>query len=493
MYYLSVVAVFKNESHILEEWLQHYIYHGVDHFYLINDGSTDEFMSIIQRHQDRITLFNNTVQFDNVGRQSKIYNTYVLPLKQHSKWFAVVDLDEFLYCPTGIIDLKDVLRNYEKYTKIKIDWHSFGSNNHLYQPSSVVEGFTRRAPCKEGDKWYSYKMIVRNDELRSFGIHEHTSTGEQFHARGVLVINHYQLQSLDWFLRIKGTRGDVNRYYDANQLQRNKEHFEKTDNNEIDDLLLYEQNKHMIDNIKRAQIHTQSDDVTVVLTACNRPRHLDATLASFVKMNTYPIQDIYIIDDSGAIGCNDSVVAKYADKLPIKHIYNPRNIGQVESIDKVYSYVRTKWIFHCEEDWQFLQPGFIEKSMNVFCENPDEKIYTVWLRPHNSTSGHPIVKDDLGRGYYLMKKDYIYKHYNEIMVWAGITFNPGLRKTVDCLRWHPYYTKCDKAIAKGKEYVGEYAINAKYRDDGYYAMILADPSGHVTHIGWGHHIPRFWD
>ena len=32
-----IVAIFKNESHILEEWIQHYIKEGVQHFYLINN------------------------------------------------------------------------------------------------------------------------------------------------------------------------------------------------------------------------------------------------------------------------------------------------------------------------------------------------------------------------------------------------------------------------------------------------------------------------
>jgi hypothetical protein len=210
-------------------------------------------------------------------------------------------------------------------------------------------------------------------------------------------------------------------------------------------------------------------------------------------MNTYPIAITYLIDDSGVVGCNDAVIDKYKTKLNIVSIYNPINIGQIESIDKVYSYVRTKWIFHCEEDWCFTKPMFIEKSMKVFSENPTEKIYTVWLRPHSCTSGHPILKDDLNRGYYLMKKDFSYIHEGQTYVWGGITFNPGLRKTLDCLLFHPYNISCEKDVHKGKEYVGEYMINKAYVARGYYAMILADPDGHVTHIGWNDHIKREWD
>jgi hypothetical protein len=157
----------------------------------------------------------------------------------------------------------------------------------------------------------------------------------------------------------------------------------------------------------------------------------------------------------------------------------------------VYSYVRTKWIFHCEEDWEFINPGFIEKSKRVFDENPNEKIYTVWLRSHNDTSCHPITYDNLNRGYYEMKRDFSYVSQGETFVWGGITFNPGLRKTSVCLLFHPYSIKCQKI--HGKEYVGEYPINTDYLNVGYYSMILGNPNGHVKHIGWGHHIPREWD
>ena len=165
----------------------------------------------------------------------------------------------------------------------------------------------------------------------------------------------------------------------------------------------------------------------------------------------------------------------------------------MQSIDKVYSYVKTKWIFHCEEDWEFLKPSFIEKSMNVFRENPLEKIFTIWLRPHHSTSKHPIRKDSLNRGYFEMDRHFSYKFKGQVYIWGGITFNPGLRKTIDCLRHHPYSFCCEKSYHDGKEYIGEYAVNKKYLEDGYYSMILDDPTGHIDHIGWDDHVSCFWD
>lgn len=39
--------------------------------------------------------------------------------------------------------------------------------------------------------------------------------------------------------------------------------------------------------------------VTLVITACGRPHLLKRTLESFMKYNTYPIIEGFIIEDSG--------------------------------------------------------------------------------------------------------------------------------------------------------------------------------------------------
>jgi hypothetical protein len=54
-------------------------------------------------------------------------------------------------------------------------------------------------------------------------------------------------------------------------------------------------------------------------------------------------------------------------------------------------------------------------------------------------------------------------------------------------------TTCDPTVTKVKTYVGEYSVNEKYRQDGYYSRILPEPSGYVRHIGWDVHISREWE
>jgi len=487
MFNFIVCGVFKNEAHILSEWIRHYLSRGVDHIYLVNDHSTDDFMTQIAPYSEKVTLFHNDIVTRDVGRQELINNKYFGPLLANTKWIAVLDLDEFLYSPTDET-FAAVLERYDRATGLKIDWLHFGSSGHIEQPRSVVEGFTKRAEFRRGVEYYAFKTIAKAAAISKIEIHGHRFRpgSNVIHLEysddkpPPLVINHYTIQSYNFFMTVKATRGDINNWFDHVRKSRNEAMFRSYDKNEVTDLRLLEQNK-------------EPDEVTLVITSCNRPALLKRTLESFMAKNTYPIKQTFVIDDSGKQGCNDAVLEPFLEPLRITNIYNPVNIGQVASIDKVYSYVTTKWIFHCEEDWVFLQPRFIEKSMTVFRENPDEKIYTVWLRPHGSTSGHPIMRDSRGRGYYEMKRDYSYEAKGVQYIWGGITFNPGLRKTADCMLLHPYSARCESVLAKGASHVTEYTINKAYVDRGYYAMILADPAGHVNHIGAGHHIPNAWD
>ena len=59
MHYLSIGAIFKNEEMVIKEWIDHHLFHGVEHFYLINDNSTDASEVVLQPYLARglITLY----------------------------------------------------------------------------------------------------------------------------------------------------------------------------------------------------------------------------------------------------------------------------------------------------------------------------------------------------------------------------------------------------------------------------------------------------
>jgi hypothetical protein len=89
-----------------------------------------------------------------------------------------------------------------------------------------------------------------------------------------------------------------------------------------------------------------------------------------------------------------------------------------------------------------------------------------------------------------MHPNFSYVSKGNRYTWCGVTFNPGLRKTEDIYLFHPFTNNCKLTIINEKivPCEGEYTINSIYRDCGFRAYILSDPTGHVKHIGYDNHI-----
>jgi len=256
MYYFTIGGIFKNEGHILKEWIDHYIYHGVEHIYLINDFSTDNFLEILQPYIDKniITLYNNNISDKFPDRQGYLYNLYFNDILKNTKWFGILDLDEFLYSPLEI-DLKNILKFYETYNLLHINWVHFGSSNFDNQPNYVVSNFVYRGgynSIKNGPngRYNSYKSIVKTDGNIKLGIHNHIFNGTNlgknvsFNEENTpLLINHYAVQSKEYWKNVKMMRGDCDFYYDQKKWERNMQLFKDMDINDIFDDRLKKQNE----------------------------------------------------------------------------------------------------------------------------------------------------------------------------------------------------------------------------------------------------------
>jgi len=259
-YYFSVASVFKNESWGMKEWLDHYKFHGVDHVYLVNDFSTDNYLPILQPYIDEgfVTLYKNDNPERYTGRQVDINNKFFKPILKETQWLAQLDLDEFLYSPQEI-DIKNILKKYCDYSAIVSNWVYFSSNGLKKQPKYVVEGFTKR--CDYNDEVFMHvggrgmervtfdgsKIIVNTDyNVGSFNIHDIDVDGNKINLsyKGKeipeLLINHYQLQSREYWEKVKMNRGDVNHWF--NGSPRGFDAYDNMDIGNIDDCRLYQQN-----------------------------------------------------------------------------------------------------------------------------------------------------------------------------------------------------------------------------------------------------------
>ena len=270
---VCLVAIFKNESHILKEWIEHYLNQGVDKFFLVDNGSTDEYYSILEPYitAGKVDLIKDAKKH----AQEELYNKHFLNKCRRYEWVIVCDLDEFIYGRKYCNSIKDFLSKvHNNFSQVFIPWKMFGSNGFdtidKEQPSSVISSFTKRINYDNNkyNKFRSYihkgkvkyifsKTIIRTKYLVKIGIHnsktlnknyltsyilksDHihennafTEVNEKIIENSALHLNHYAIQSLDWFTRVKATRGDINAA--INENVRNIEYFKEYNFNDIED------------------------------------------------------------------------------------------------------------------------------------------------------------------------------------------------------------------------------------------------------------------
>ena len=249
------------------EWVSHYLLEGADHIFLVDNGSNDRFMTTIQPFidQGQVTLMVNYKKH----AQQEILDHYILPLLNVTEWMLNVDLDEIVYSREG--STSDVLSAIPcSVASISLPWKMFGSSGHKQHPNgSLVKNFLRRSSAL---KSANFKAFFRSSMTIRFHIHSAEVTGETLTleieqecsnndacvqamqagfvtSANALQLNHYAIQSLQWFVRTKMSRGDATQAETDNV--RNFGYFESYDeaSNQIEDVELYHKHKSFYDSL----------------------------------------------------------------------------------------------------------------------------------------------------------------------------------------------------------------------------------------------------
>lgn len=140
-YTLSICAIFKNEAPYMKEWMEYYILMGVDHFYLYDNNSDDNYLEILKPYIDQgIVTFQ---QWPDIPGQISAYRHWYEHYRHETNWCTFIDLDEFL-CPLYGVNLKEWLGKHQKYPIYAIYWQMFGTSGRLVSDNSklVIEQYT---------------------------------------------------------------------------------------------------------------------------------------------------------------------------------------------------------------------------------------------------------------------------------------------------------------------------------------------------------------
>jgi hypothetical protein len=166
------------------------------------------------------------------------------------------------------------------------------------------------------------------------------------------------------------------------------------------------------------------EEVTIVITACNRPDLLEITINSFLQYNTYPIKQWIISEDSG----NPNINQKLEKKFP-EFMWITGRRGQIKSIDEAYSHVKTEYVFHLEDDWVFLtRRNYIGNSIRLLKDNNGigqvlfNRNYAELVKDYAIEGGQVVA----GGKYRIHEHQMPPKYKISCEYWAHFSFRPSI-------------------------------------------------------------------
>lgn len=164
---VGVCLIFKNEARFLREWLEYHLLIGVDHFYLYNNNSDDNFREVLEPYIRRglVTL----IEWPQNYAQQAAYRDCHERTKSHVHWMGYIDADEFVNLHKDN-NIKGFLRRFRRYPSVNLHWRDFGTSGLLKEGGLCTERYVAAWPylCHMG------KGFINNDyNFMRVWIHEH--------------------------------------------------------------------------------------------------------------------------------------------------------------------------------------------------------------------------------------------------------------------------------------------------------------------------------
>jgi Glycosyltransferase family 92 len=165
--YLSLCSLYKDHAEYLREWLEFHRLVGVERFYLYDNESNDDHEAVLAPYVERgIVEVHDWPTPETVARGVPwgiipAFDDCIARHRDDSHWIGFVDVDEFLFSPTGR-SLPDVLAGFEAYPGVEVSRLEYGTSGHRTKPDGlVIESYLRRRSYTSPKKdWEHVKSIV---------------------------------------------------------------------------------------------------------------------------------------------------------------------------------------------------------------------------------------------------------------------------------------------------------------------------------------------
>lgn len=169
-YKLSACAIFQDEAPYLKEWIDYHLKAGVEHFWLYDNNSQDDFSEVLAPYieDDLIDLIpwestpnDNDFMHFSFDVQTSAYNDAIHRARGVSKWLAIIDIDEYIVpvCNPTIIDALETY--FSNASGVLVNWQCYGTS-HVTRCNTgeMLKNLTYKMRWNHPRNYY-YKSIVQ--------------------------------------------------------------------------------------------------------------------------------------------------------------------------------------------------------------------------------------------------------------------------------------------------------------------------------------------
>lgn len=225
-YSVSICLIFKDEAHYLKEWLDYHLLIGVDHFYLYNNFSSDNYREVLDPYISKglVTLIDFPYEYAQVRAYEDCYEKF----RAETEWLGFIDADEFVNL-ISCNSIKEFLGNYKKYPGVYFNWLMFGTSGHIKEDYNqlLIERFTQcwsklspKGKTFINNNFNSHIISVHyhfvkylNLPILSVGVNKFITYKMQnlskININSKAYLNHYWCKSLEFFIYKNRIKADV--------------------------------------------------------------------------------------------------------------------------------------------------------------------------------------------------------------------------------------------------------------------------------------------
>ncbi len=139
---LAVCSILREEGRYLREFVEFHRIVGVEHFYLYDNGSTDDTAEVLAPYVDEGAC--TYIHFAHPVAQVPAYNHCIRTFGAQNDWIACMDADEFFFAPAAG-DLPEALREFDDYGAVHVNYANYGTSGHETPPDEpVISAYRRR-------------------------------------------------------------------------------------------------------------------------------------------------------------------------------------------------------------------------------------------------------------------------------------------------------------------------------------------------------------